>query len=440
MGKGKIFALLLAVAALLCGCSVTTADQMYCLPKRSDDYNNVQTAIDKAMTDLSYCAPLSGENQQPVQIVDLDGDGVDEYLLFAKSSSNRPLRILVFQNTDGEYILTDTLDSTGTSFEMVEYVQMDDKPGLEIVVGRQLNDQMIRTVSVYTMRNGNMEQVITVNYSKCLSVDLDNNGISELMLMRPGNTDTDNGVVTLYAINKDGTIERSNEVSMSRPVDKLKRVIVGKLHGGTSAVFLASTVEDTALITDVFAIRENVLANVSVSNESGTSIQTLRNYYIYADDIDNDGVVELPALINMKPRGADNTDDKHHLIRWYALTPEGEEIDKLYTFHNFVGGWYLQLPNELLPYMTVSTEGNQYEIYLWDSEYKNAERLLTVYALSTQNKDEQPAEDGRFVVYRNESMIYSAKLEEIASQYGLTQDDVIYRFRLIQQDWKTGET
>lgn len=440
MGKGKIFALLLVLAALLCGCSVTTADEMYCLPKRSDDYNNVQTAIDKAMTDLSYCAPLSGENQQPVQIVDLNGDGVDEYLLFAKSSSNRPLRILVFQNTDGEYVLTDTLDSTGTSFEMVEYVQMDDKPGLEVVVGRQLNDQMVRTVSVYTMRDGNMEQVITVNYSKCLSVDLDNNGISELMLLRPGNTDTDNGVVTLYAINKDGTIERSNEVSMSRPVDKLKRIIVGKLHGGTSAVFLASTVEDTALITDVFAIRENVLANVSVSNESGTSIQTLRNYYIYADDIDNDGVVELPALISMKPRGTVNTDDKHHLIRWYALSPEGEEIDKLYTFHNFVGGWYLQLPNELLPYMTVSTEGNQYEIYLWDSEYKNAEKLLTVYALSAQNKDEQSPEDGRFVVYRNESMIYSAKLEEIASQYGLTQDDVIYRFRLIQQDWKTGET
>lgn len=440
MKKGKIIALLLCVAALLSGCSVTTVDEMYCLPKRSDDYNNVQSAIDRAMTGLSYCAPLSGENQQTVQIADLNGDGIDEYLLFAKSNSSRPLRILVFQNFNGKYTLTDTLESTGSSFEMVEYVQMDDKPGFEVVVGRQLNDQMIRTVTVYTMRGGKMEQVITVNYSKFLSVDLDNNGISELMLMRPGNTDMDNGVVTMYSFNKDGTIERSNEVSMSRPVDKLKRIIVGKLHGGTSAVLIASTVEDTALITDVFTIRENVLANVSVSNESGTSIQTLRNYYIYADDIDNDGVVELPALISMKPRETVNSNEKQHLIRWYALTPEGEEIDKLYTFHNFVGGWYVQLPNDLLPYLTVSAVGNQYEIYLWDGEYKNAEKLLTVYAIATQNKEEQSAEDGRFVVYRTESIIYSAKLEEIASQYGLTQDNVIYSFRLIQQDWKTGET
>lgn len=440
MNKGKIIALLLCMAALLTGCSVTTADEMYCLPKRSDDYNNVQSAIDSAMEGLSYCAPLTGENQQPVQIVDLDGDGTDEYLLYAKSNSSRPLRILVFRNIDNKYVLTDTLETTGSSFDMVEYIQMDDKPGLEIVVGRQLSDQMIRTVTVYTMRGGNMEQIITVNYSKFLPVDLDNNGISELMLMRPGNTDTDNGVVTLYAIGKDGAIERSNEVSMSRPVDKLKRIIVGKLHGGTSAVFIASTVEDTALITDVFAMRENILANVSFSNESGTSIQTLRNYFIYADDIDNDGIVELPALISMKPRGTVNSNEKHHLIRWYALTPEGEEIDKLYTFHNFVGGWYLQLPNDLLPYLTVSTDGNQYEIYLWDSEYKNAEKLLTIYALSAQNKDDHVQQDDRFNVYRTESMIYSAKLEDIASQYNLTQDDVIYSFRLIQQDWKTGET
>lgn len=440
MNKGKIIALLLCMAALLTGCSVTTADEMYCLPKRSDDYNNVQSAIDSAMEGLSYCAPLTGENQQPVQIVDLDGDGTDEYLLYAKSNSSRPLRILVFRNIDNKYVLTDTLETTGSSFDMVEYIQMDDKPGLEIVVGRQLSDQMIRTVTVYTMRGGNMEQIITVNYSKFLPVDLDNNGISELMLMRPGNTDTDNGVVTLYAIGKDGAIERSNEVSMSRPVDKLKRIVVGKLHGGTSAVFIASTVEDTALITDVFAMRENILANVSFSNESGTSIQTLRNYFIYADDIDNDGIVELPALISMKPRGTVNSNEKHHLIRWYALTPEGEEIDKLYTFHNFVGGWYLQLPNDLLPYLTVSTDGNQYEIYLWDSEYKNAEKLLTIYALSAQNKDDHVQQDDRFNVYRTESMIYSAKLEDIASQYNLTQDDVIYSFRLIQQDWKTGET
>jgi hypothetical protein len=49
------------------------------------------------MAGLSYCAPSAGEHQQTVQITDLDGDGVDEYLLFAKDEVNQSLQILIFQ-------------------------------------------------------------------------------------------------------------------------------------------------------------------------------------------------------------------------------------------------------------------------------------------------------------------------------------------------------
>ena len=439
MSKPKILATVLLVAALLGGCGVKTADQMYCLPKRTDDYNNVQSAINKAMTDLSYCAPLSGENQQPVQIADLDGDGTDEYLLFAKSNEGRPLRIMVFSSVDGDYIHTDTVESNGTAFDVVEYVQMDEEPGLEIVVGRQLSDQVIRSASVYTMTKDGLEQVTTVSYTKIMTVDMDNNSVAELAVIRPGNVETDNGVVAIYTMN-DGVMERSNEATMSQPADKLKRIMVGKLHSGASALFVASTVDDSTLITDVFAMRENALANVSLSNESGTSIKTIRNYYIYADDIDNDGILELPALINMKSLNVTSSSDRHHLIRWYTLTPTGEEVDKLYTFHNFVGGWYLQLSNHIVPRLTVSAAGSQYEFCIWDSEYKSAEKLLTIYAFSGQNREEQAVAEDRFVVYRTESTIYAARLEELASDYELTQDNVIYSFRLIQQDWKTGET
>lgn len=435
----RILAVVLVTALFLNGCSMLTADEMYCLPKRSDAYNHVQEAINKAMSGLTYCAPLSGENQQPVQMADLDGDGVDEYMLFAKSSENRPLRILVFRNIKGDYVHTDTMEGTGTAFDMVEYIQMDDRPGVEIVVGRQVSDQVIRSVSVYTMRGGSVEQLITANYTKFLPVDLDGNRISELLVIRPSETGGDNGTAALYTMVK-GAIERSNEVDMSQPADKLKRIIVGKLHGGASAVYVASTVEDTALITDVFTMRENLLANVSFSNESGTSVQTMRNFYVYADDIDNDGVVELPSLTAMKPLGIMTGDDKYRMIRWYAMTPEGTEINKVHTFHNFVNGWYLQLDNELAPRMTVNVVGSLYEFYLWDTEYKSAQKLMSIYAFSGQNKETQATAEGRFVLYRTESTVYAASLEEAAESYGITHDSLIYSFRLIQQDWKTGET
>lgn len=439
MRKRLIISIALMTALILGGCSMMTVDQMYSPPKRSQMYNDLQLAIDGAMTDLSYCAPLAGEHQQPVQMADLDGNGVDECLLFAKSNKERPLRILVFQNENGAYRLTDTVECSGTAFDQVEYVQMDSKPGLEVVVGCQVSDQVLRSASVYTLAFGHIEQVVAVNYTKFLTVDMNGDNLSEMMVIRPGLMDSDNGIVELYSVRK-GSAERSNEVSMSQPADKLKRIISGKLHDGNIAVYVASLVGDNALITDVYTIVDGMLTNVTLSNESGTSVLTLRNYYVYADDIDNDGVVELPCLLTMKPRSETYSDARHQLIRWYAMGSDGTEIDRMYTFHNFVGGWYIQLERDWASRLTVTNWSNQYTFYLWDEAYKTAEEIFTVYAFSGQDRDQQGISNDRFVLNRTESMVYSACLEEGAKKLDITRDDIIYSFRMIQKDWKTGET
>ena len=440
--KKKIFIItVLFVAALvLTGCSIKTVEQLYRLPKRSAAYTNLQAAIDQAMHGLEYCAPLTGENQQNVQMTDLDGDGEDEYLVFAKSTSEKPLRILVFGNRDGVYTNTDTIECNGLSFDQVEYVDMDGVPGKELVVGRQLSNQVIRSVSVYQYTPDGIVQLATMNYNKFLCVDLDGNNQMELFLLGPGQTEMDKGIAELYSM-KNGAIERYNEVLMSQPVSMLKRVITGKLDGGKQAVFVASAVADTSLVTDVYTVIDEKLENVTLANESGTGIQTMRNYYVYADDIDNDGVVELPHLITMKPMVEGSTDaDKHHLICWYAMTTEGAEVNKMYTYHNFVGGWYMQFSEELSFKLTVINLGNQYEFYLWNKSYTNTVKIMTVYELTGQGREEQALTDSRFILLKTESVLYAAKLEDVAQRHDLSQEKVVYSFRLIQQDWKTGET
>ncbi len=434
-----LICLLLVAVLVLFGCSMRTAEDLYRIPKRSQDYNDLQAAIDSAMTDLSYCAPLSGENRQTVQTVDLDGDGEEEYLLFAKGTHEKPLRILVFSNINDSYVNIATVECNGTAFDHVEYVDMDDRAGKEIVVGRQLSDQVIRSASVYTLLQDEMVQLVSVNYTKLLTTDLDGDTYAELFLLRPGQTETDNGVAELYSM-KNGSMERYNEVVMSQPADKLKRIIVGKLDGGKSAVYIASAVGDSALITDVYTVLDNKLANVTLSSDSGTSVQTMRNFYVYADDIDNDGVVELPYLITMKPIPDVMGTDMHHLIRWYAMTSGGTVVDKMYTFHNFVGGWYVQLDSEWATRIAVLNQGNQFEFFLWDEEYKTRSKLMTLFAFTGQNREEQSLAEGRFLLHKTDSVAYAAHLEEPATEYGLTQEDVINSFRLIQQDWKTGET
>ena len=433
----RIF-LLFVLAVLLSGCMLTV-DEMYRVPKRSDAYNALQSAVDAAMAGMSYSAPSSGENRQTIQIADLDGDGISEYVLFAKSTEEKPLRIMVFQNQSGSFTHVDTVECNGTAFDRVEYVDMDGQPGVEIVIGRQLSDQVIRSASVYTYRDNELTQMVSVNYTKLMTVDLDGDNIWELFLLRPGQTDADVGIAELYRV-RDGIMERYNEAAMSQPAEKLKRIIVGKLDGGKPAVYAASAVDENSLVTDVYTVYEGKLVNVALLHKSGTDVKTMRNFYVYADDIDNDSVIELPSLIPMKPIQARDSVDAHQLIRWYAMTPEGDEVDKMYTYHNFVDGWYLQLDSLWANRLFVEMTDNAYVFYLWDESYKTSEKVFTIYALTGQNREEQGSVDEKFVIHKTDAVVYAGKMEKNAEIYAITSEMVIDHFRLIQQEWKTGET
>lgn len=440
MKKRMIFLLAAMLTALLFTGCTRTINEMYRVPKRSEEYNNLQSAIDMAMVGLDYSAPVAGENRQSVQTADLDGDGIEEYLVFAKGSQERPMQILIFgQAEDGQMQIVEVIDSNGFAFDQVEYVDIDGQPGRELVIGRQVSEQVLRSLSVYTFSKGYTEQLLSVPYSKYQTCDLDSDGVSDLMVIQPGAVEVDVGVAMLYSY-RDGVMERSREAELSEQVSNIKRIMVGKLHGGTPAVLVSSSVDDSAIITDVLALKDGLLLNVSMSNESGTSVQTLRNYYVYADDVDADGILELPSLITTYSYPDDWNNERQYLIRWFAMDLEGKELDKLYSFHNFEGGWYVQLDGTLANQMSVEQVGSTYIFSVWDDENAAVSTMFTIYALTGSDRENQATEDERFALYRTENVVYAALLEETAEAYGVTEELLINSFRMIRQDWKAEES
>lgn len=434
--KKILMGLLFAVTILLAGCSMRTVDQMYCLPKRSEDYLNLQSAMDSAMSGLEYQAPISGDNQQPVQMADLDGDGIEECLVFAKGGGEKPLKILIFKQVEDQYVLADTLELHGTAFVQVQYVQFCNTKGCDLVIGRQVSDQVVRPVSVHSMVDGKMVQILSTQYTRLVATDLDENGQNELLILRPGEDSSANGIAELYSF-RDGYLERSQEVTMSEPADHIKRIMLSRLHDGMPAVYVASDVDGSAIITDVYALLDHTFTNVSLSNESGTSVQTLRNYYVYADDLDKDGVLELPDLIPSANPG-DNANTDQYLVRWYSMKSDGSEVDKRYTYHSFTGGWYLELPDTIAKSLSVVQLGNSYEFSILNED-ETLTKLMTVYVFTGQEREEQAVADNRFVLYRNESTVYAGHLEVASAAYNMTQDSLISAFWLIASDPVSGE-
>lgn len=373
---------------LLSGCFSRGTDALYCVPKRSEAYLNLQQAVDAAIGEGEYCAPISGDNRQALQQADLDGDEQDEYIVYARTGEEKPLKIFIFSDRSGDIELLHTIEGEGSAFDSVYYTQVDGAEGMELIVGRRVGDQVPQALTVYTFHQDEVGELISTNYTDYSARDVDEDGLTDLFVVR-ADTDRPNAVAELYRW-QDGALSRDNEADLSAPADSYKRTIVGNLTEGTPAFFVASAYDENNIITDVLALREGVLRNITLSDESGTSTSTVRNYYVYSTDIDGDGITEIPNTIQLPSVSWDTQTENQYIIVWSSVGADGTRTEKLRTYHNYADGWYLTLPKEWTNNLMVSRRmqgiSMGYVFYQLQPDGQT-NRFLSIYAIAGENVD-----------------------------------------------------
>ena len=423
----KILALLVVAVLLLNGCALLTLDELYCPPKRSEEYENLQEVIDEEMKELEYSAPISGAHRQAVQNVDLDGDGVDEYLLFAKDDSENPLKILIFSQIASGYVLLDTIEGYGVAYDFVEYAQLDDRPGVEIIVGCRVSEDLACAVSVYRFTTDLARLLLSTGYVAMTVNDLDLDGRSELVLLNSGGSDRSKGVAMLYAFT-DGELQRTDVSYMSQPIGKFHQLESGLLEDGMPAVFVTSAESENMLVLDVFALQDASLTNMS----NGIRIPAVRNYLVYPTDIDEDGIIEIPMPVSMHS-------GSEYLMEWYSIDWNGEHR-KAYTYHQFVGGWYIFLEEAWVSHMAVELVEDGCVFYWQDAVSGDRIQLMTIYTFTGSDRELQAEQEGIKVLYRGDSIIYAVAMEEQADDMLITEEKLMEIFHPIRKELNTEES
>ncbi len=430
--KIKICIVLLAAILLLDGCALRTLDQLYCPPKRSEDRDNLQSVIDKAMNNLTYCAPISGQNLQAVQNADLDGDGVDEYLLFAKDDSENPLKILIFRQVASGYVLMDTIEGYGFAFDSVEYAQLDDRDGMEIIVSRRVSDGVSRSVAVYRFTSDFARQLLLTAYSGMAVCDFDQNGIHEMIILGAGASEFSKGLAHCYSYGEN-EMERVDTIYLSQPISSLQQVEIGQLEDGTPAVFATSSVNDSTMTVDVLIVSDNSIVNLS----NGFSIPAVNNYQLYPTDIDEDGAIELPSPVEIP---TPSEQDEEYIMQWHAIDRDGNIQIKARTYHHYSNGWYLCLDDLWELSLAVERMEDGCAFYRLDPETGEPVKLFTIYTFTGSDREQLAAEAGRLLLYRSENLIYAADLEKAFALLEFTKEDLLEFFIPIRQEWTNDES
>ena len=441
LAKGLLLALLCALlAATLSGCAFNaSAEEMYTPPQLPAEYTELQTQIDAILAGgAEYAAPTSGTNIQSVQMVDLDGDAVEEAVAFFRNSADqKPLKIHIFRAVGDSYEEAALIESSGTSIYSIQYIDMDGNGVREIVVGWRVSPEIL-AVGVYDISNYQPEPLMFSLYTRYEVLDFDEDGMLELVLLR--SNDQGEPVAEYYDwAGRAMEIQSTARISMT--MAELQGMEIGQLRDGEPALFVTGVAEETRAITDILAYRQESMINIVRNDVTGVSSEISRYVSLAPEDINGDGVTEVPMPVALGTSA--DTGETYWQIYWrnYNIRGQGETVAM--TYHNISEGWYLLLPDSWDRAISIrqsdgaEEQGTVFSIANEDGTYTD---LVVIYSITGGTREYRATRNGRFVLQRQVNTVYAAYIyENSGSPLAITQEELSQRFRLVAKEWSTEE-
>ena len=439
--KRIMAALIAAISALaLTGCLRITADSLYCLPMASEEYLRLQTQINSIISlgaELSH--PAGGPNRQAVQFKDLNGDKVNEAIVFFSVLGDSALEIHIFALADGDYSVVEVIRGVGTAFESVRYADMDGDGTLEIIIGWQMG-AALKHMTIYSIKDFQSVLLVREDYSEMTVFDLTGNGNDDVVIFKFPSQES-GAIAEAFVMMPDGEIV-STETRLSKGVESISRVLTGKLIDGVPAIIIDSSgrFDGGSIVTDICVYRDGCIKNVSIKGANGVSEETVRTL-INSSDVNKDGIIKVP----MPRRLMAQSETPYYAIDWYAYNSVGHSAIALTTYHNNNDEWFLILPFDWRGKVSVRREdavsGERTVIFSYivgeDGPYED---FLRVYKISGEMREERATAGGRVKLLSDGASVYAFELLAPANTYGLTFSEQLIKdnFRLVHSEWLAG--
>lgn len=449
--RGAALGALIASTLLLSGCGSAqkfTFDpqDLYALPELPAQYTELNSRLSEILSaGAEYAAPTSGTNVQPVQMVDLNGDGREESIAFFRNSADeKPLKIYIFSAQEGSYEPAAVIEGSGNAISSVIYSDLNGDGATEIVVGWKVNADL-QALSVYSLRSGSAEELLkSVSYVKYATTDLNSDGYQELMILRAD--EEGHGAADCYSWTAGGAIDQSTAtVSMTMAdVNRQGRLTRGTLSDGSPALFVTGVTEKNRAVTDVLTLQEGELDNILISDTTGVSRMICDFNSLYPTDLNGDGITEVPCPADLPLWGEGGT--VYRRIDWQQIAPDGSAETVLRTYHDVENSWYLRLSEDWTDRIMVSRSSVSDETVVTfyicpETEGETPQPFLRIAAISGTNREIKALRGNRFILSRQLDTSYTAELLEANEtwEYGLTPDEVRAAFSLIATEWTTSE-
>ena len=388
-----------AAFCLLCcllfsGCTPgATVDSLLKPPSLSEEQQQIYLALQDAVgSGITLQYPRAGANLSAFTVVDLDGDGEDEALVFYKKTNlaavENGLRLSVLDQVKGKWM------------------SVCDRPA-----------------------DGQVEQLCTAAYTMFDVADLDGDQAQELLVLGKL-TENASSSAAMYRL-QDGSIKDNGKLDLRTGFTDFSQVLYGTLSDGTTGIYIDGATGPSSLQTEILHVQSDTLAYVLADGD--TVAKTNRSVGYLSMDLDGDGVVEIPVQEPFPGYAADAS-EQVRLTRWLSVS--GEQLtEKERGYFSLNDGCVFLLPLSWYDTVTAVNDTLTGDIVFcrYDGEINDHMTELLRYSVAqdTESQEERETEGYRLLHTRGKASYYM-KPAETDDSLAQPWQELMVRFSFVQ--------
>ncbi|WP_421617254.1 FG-GAP repeat domain-containing protein [Brevibacillus sp. TJ4] len=378
--------LLLALLAGGCGV-IETPNELMRAPSADGDYRSINQAVMQYLpAGAQLTIPLQPDEASAVTLQDLDNDGKPEVIAFYKpEKTDYEIGVLILEQNQGRWEKLASFTNVGSELDYVNFADLTGDNVPEILIGLGGGDQLNKELTVYSLDQGGIQEIIKQPYSVMAVGELTQNGQTELALVLHNHNQL-TSTVQLYGLQED-RLTMLTETRLEGDINGYERALIGKASADTNGLFLEAGLGAHSASTELLIWDNGELRNPLTNAELGVD-PTFKPYPLYSEDIDQDGLIEVG--IHVQPAGSE--DLPLASVPWISAYYQWDGKDSLIHvqdhYRNYVYGIDFQIPEKWGDAFTLEEDpepdSRVVNLFYYDEESKDKALLLSLQAIPLQ--------------------------------------------------------
>ncbi|MBQ9808531.1 MAG: hypothetical protein IJM55_06650 [Ruminococcus sp.] len=374
----------LFAAGTLSGCTFgSSIDNLMAPPKLSMEQEQIYSALtDATGTSISLKYPKSGKYLSAFIVDDIDGDGVNEAVVFYERNGlgveENTLRINILDQYDGKWRSVCDTAAEGAEIEKVIISKLGSNDRVNLIIGSSLINRSEKNVTIYSYDPG--EEHISSDFSGSCSfidvTDLDSDGENEFLLLA-GSAGGTPATAEVYKLDSGGTYHHY-KTDLSGSFTEFDSLSYGDVSGGRRGLYIDAASGSGTIQTDIIYMDNTGLCKVFGTAEESSA--TVRLAGCSSRDIDGDGVLEIPVQTIAPGYEEVPESEQMKMTQWKFVSKDNRLVQKYSSYYSLGNGYIFVFPEKWQNRVTVRRDAVNDEIVFCEYTDGSAGReLMRIY-------------------------------------------------------------